>query len=195
MLRRNLLTTLTSRSTINRVSSVRFCSSTSSSFQSNVAAIFTVQGQQSIKARKQERLQELEKKLSFKEKELDEEASKKPDMVARFTLLYLTAQSVVLYYWVYSRFDWCLCEPITYLLGTAVTWMALGYYIFTGTDYDWDNLRSRWMRKEQEQIYYAKFNVNVDEVEELKKEIALLEEEIEGASSLVASSHQTKKKQ
>ena len=115
--------------------------------------------------------------LLSKQQDLDAKAAQKPDLAARLTLIYLTAQCGILNYWVYSRFDWCLCEPITYLLGTAVTWIALGYYIFTGSDFDWDALRSRAMRKEQQQMYSQHLNLDVEKIEELKKEIGLLEEE------------------
>ena len=168
-------------------SSLRHKSSTSSSFEGNIASIFTAQGQQAINKKKQDRLEQYQKDLLSKQQDLDAKAAQKPDLAARLTLIYLTAQCGILNYWVYSRFDWCLCEPITYLLGTAVTWLALGYYIFTGSDFDWDTLRSRAMRNEQQQMYSQHLNLDLEKIEELKKEIGLLEEEIEGATSPVVN--------
>lgn len=163
-------------------STFRFCSSSSNNnsvnFESQVAAIFTASGQHSILSKKRQQLEDIQKELFEKQTQLDAIASKKPDFLAKLTLGYLIIQSTLLNYWVYNRFDWCLVEPITYLLGTAVTFIAIGYYLFTGAEYDYDVLRKSVYQEQRKQIY-AKHNFNVERMEELVKEIEILEEEIE----------------
>src|SRR3989338_7744809 len=76
-------------------------SSSSADFQSEVAHIFTASGQHNINTKKRQRLEEFQNQLLQKQKQLDAAAEKKPDFLAKFTLLYLIAQSALLNYWVY----------------------------------------------------------------------------------------------
>jgi hypothetical protein len=166
----------------------RFCSSSSSSgFEAQVAAIFTANGQHAILNKKRQQLEEAVAQKFVCDEALEKLVNKKPDFYAKLTLSYLILQTGILNYWVYNRFDWCLCEPITYLLGTAVTFIALGYYVFTGSEYDWDVLRKS-AHSQQRKAIYAKHNLDVEKIDALVKEIELLEEEIEHSTASTTTS-------
>lgn len=53
----------------------------------------------------------------------------------------LVAQTCVLFYWVFDKFDWNLVEPMTYFLGYTPVWLGVVYYFKTGNEFTYDNLR------------------------------------------------------
>ncbi len=116
-------------------------------------------------------------RLVAKRDELLALADRRPDVYARVTLAYLTAQTLVLWYWVYWRFDWTLCEPITYLLGTAVVWIQLLVYMVTGGEYEWDALRKRIAGQHSERLF-KQHKFDPRRITRLEAEIALLQEEL-----------------
>lgn len=150
------------------------------SVEQQLAAIFSEEGQRAVAAKKAEKyaLLSLElRKLNMQKAELDARSERRPNAYAAITLAYLTLQSAVLFHWVYQRFDWTLCEPITYLLGTAVGWLAVGFYLVTGGEFEWEVVRKMVMDKQKKKLYAAeKFDVGL--VERMQRELELLQMEI-----------------
>ena len=154
-------------------------------FASSIADVFTATGQQSVAATKSSHATSLQAELNKLVKarlEIDKACEKKPDLYAMLALGYLVVQTATLYYWVHTRFDWCLCEPITYLLGTAVAWIGLGFYLMTGGDFDYDVLRNLMIERARKKAY-ASAKLDVARIGVLERELALIELELKNASS------------
>lgn len=58
---------------------------------------------------------------------------------------FYVAQTALLFYWVYVRFDWNLVEPITYLLGYTCVWISLVSFFFTRTEFGFAAWRSKYV--------------------------------------------------
>ena len=172
-----------------RQSTCRRFHNSADAFATAVADIFTTTGQARVAAAKRATSTKLQSELNALlavKSEIDERSERTPDTIARLTLAYLTLQTCTLYYWVYYRFDWCLCEPITYLLGTAVGFLGIGFYLITGGDYDWNNIRSLIMERSRRR-QYAVEGLDVARIQVLQRELALLEKELQGAAEAAAS--------
>ena len=91
--------------------------------------------------------------LNVTKLELDAQAEKYPDRHAWGIFAYLVVQNAVLFQWTYFQFDWNLVEPITYLLGYAVTWLCTLVYFAFGKEFTYDGLRSHLTEQRRESLY------------------------------------------
>lgn len=114
---------------------------------------------------------------------LDAAARAFPDRLALAGLLFLVAQTGLLYYWVYVRFDWNLVEPITYLLGYSVTWLGIAFYLLAGREFTYDNCRQIAEERQRAKLYaaagfdverYLQLRLSVAELERLARSLEKL---------------------
>ena len=106
------------------------------------ASLLTINGLRAHREQLVERQTAIEKQLEplrALKGQLDQQAARHPDLAMGGMGLYLCAQTALLFHWVYFRFDWNLVEPITWLLGYSVTWLALAMYFKTGKEFTFDN--------------------------------------------------------
>ena len=62
-------------------------------------------------------------------------ANASADNAARAGFVAYVAQTGLLFYWVYVRFDWNLVEPITYLLGYSCVWLSIASFYAKGKEF------------------------------------------------------------
>lgn len=133
------------------------CSALATSAVRN-SSLLTVNGLRAHREALVDRQAALEKQLeplrALKQR-LDVQAARHPDLAMGGMGLYLCAQTALLFHWVYFRFDWNLVEPITWLLGYSVTWLALAMYFKTGKEFTFDNIRSMMSENKRAKLYAA----------------------------------------
>jgi hypothetical protein len=74
-------------------------------------------------------------------------AIRRADNMSALPVVYVVAQTALLFHWVYQKFDWGLVEPITYLLNFSCVWLGVGIYMSGGANFTYDDLRTRYEEK------------------------------------------------
>ena len=97
--------------------------------------------------------------LAAVRKDISAASHKSADKAAVGGFVLLATQAAVLFNWTFINFDWNLVEPITYLLGYSVVWLAILPHFFWGKDLSYDTIRSAIVdRKKNALIKEKKFD-------------------------------------
>lgn len=112
-------------------------------------------------------------------RQLEIQAQHRPDVLAAASFGYFSAQTGLLFYWVYYRFDWNLVEPITYLLGYSVVWLGLACYFATGKEFSFDNVRSLIAERRVRHLF-RQSRFDLVEYRQLECEVEDLKRRLEG---------------
>lgn len=107
-------------------------------------------------------------------KQCDVAAQRLPDRRMRQLFVFLLFQAGVLFDWTYVHFDWNLVEPITYLVGYSVTWIAILWYGALQREFSYDTWRSMLQKRERERLY-AQHRFDLRHYEQLRVEVVRLE--------------------
>jgi hypothetical protein len=62
-------------------------------------------------------------------------ASRRTKLLGLAVGVYLLAQFVVCFNWVFFIFDWNLVEPVTYFIGFSCAWLSIAFYTLTGREW------------------------------------------------------------
>jgi len=87
---------------------------------------------------------------------------------------FLFAQILAIQYGTYVAFSWDVMEPMTNLLGILDVIIAYGFWMATNKSYSYANIGKNYIEKKRER-FYKKVDFDVEEYEEIKNLITLLE--------------------
>ena len=160
-------------------------------FRSNFAPLLaavplSISGMGTLKANLTGELRAAREELAVLSRTRDEiecTSNKFADNVAVGGFVLLSSQAGVLFNWTYINFDWNLVEPITYLLGYSVVWMAIFHHFFFGTDFSYDNLRRMVVDKKKETLIKSK-EFDIARYAHLEAHVAELEKSINELASV-----------
>jgi hypothetical protein len=91
--------------------------------------------------------------LDTKHDRIEQQVIKHLDHWAVGGLLFLVAQTGLLFHWVYFRFDWNLVEPITYLLGYSVVWLSIACFFKSGEEFTYDSIRAMVAERKRARLW------------------------------------------
>lgn len=153
---------------------VRACASTSHSnpTTTSVAVLRAHRAATLLPLLEQKRaeLGELDARKALCEREAESHAQR--GMLFLFAAFAL--QTAVLFDWTYIHFDWNLVEPITYLLGYSLTWVAIWWYGNLQREFSMDSLRD-YVRGRRLERLYAQRGVCPARHRQLREEVGALE--------------------
>ena len=84
---------------------------------------------------------------------IEKKVLRRADFAAFGGFTYLCAQTSLLFFWVYIKFDWNLVEPITYLLSFSVTWLSILIFFSTGKEFSYNAVRDMFLDRVQRRLY------------------------------------------
>lgn len=91
----------------------------------------------------------------------ERKARRFPDAIGAATMLYLSTQFVVLFNWVFFKFDWGLVEPVTYFLGYTGVWLGVLHHCVRGGEFTYDAVREALFQYRRKQLIKS---MSIDEV-------------------------------
>ncbi|KAH9597557.1 Calcium uniporter protein [Trypanosoma melophagium] len=112
-------------------------------------------------------------RLTAKTQMCEVAAERYADRYTVFIFLLFTTQTLILFYWVYVRFDWDLVEPITYLLSYAGVWAGIAYYSAMRQELTYLTFRQMLIARCRHRLW-RKHNIDMKLHDKLQAEVQLL---------------------
>ena len=104
----------------------------------------------------------------------DQKLEKKSKRRVRLFFSWIFTQILLVQYGTYVAFNWDVMEPITCLLGVSDLIIAYSFWLFTNTNFSYENMKRNYVEKYKSRFAKAD-ELDLEEIDEIKQMLVYLE--------------------